>query len=193
MAQSLNFEFTVWHAHRALWGLWLDLQNLVSESLDRAMYEKAYEKIRLSRLTDAELIYIPSQIALAALCLAAPDLSQQWLSSKVSDNGTDGRLALSAMQNVIGQIQHLIESKSAVPGIDVVRVIDRRLKTCKNPEKVIGSKLYLAKKAEEEHKAEERRNKKAETIRQSMKVDPFGSALPPDKPGLVDYDDDDDD
>lgn len=26
MAQSLNFEFSVWHAHRALWGLYLDIQ-----------------------------------------------------------------------------------------------------------------------------------------------------------------------
>jgi len=26
VAQSLNFEFTVWHTHRALWGIWLDLQ-----------------------------------------------------------------------------------------------------------------------------------------------------------------------
>ena len=26
VAQSLDFELAVWHAHRALWGLWLDLQ-----------------------------------------------------------------------------------------------------------------------------------------------------------------------
>jgi cyclin H len=26
VAQSLSFEFAIWHAHRALWGLWLDLQ-----------------------------------------------------------------------------------------------------------------------------------------------------------------------
>jgi cyclin H len=26
VCQSLNFEFTVWHAHSAFWGLWLDLQ-----------------------------------------------------------------------------------------------------------------------------------------------------------------------
>lgn len=26
VAQSLGFDFAVWHAHRALWGLWLDLQ-----------------------------------------------------------------------------------------------------------------------------------------------------------------------
>lgn len=26
VAQSLNFEFSVWHAHRALWGIYLDVQ-----------------------------------------------------------------------------------------------------------------------------------------------------------------------
>ena len=26
VAQSLSFEFAVWHVHRALWGLWLDIQ-----------------------------------------------------------------------------------------------------------------------------------------------------------------------
>ena len=26
VAQSLSFEFAVWHAHRALWGLFLDMQ-----------------------------------------------------------------------------------------------------------------------------------------------------------------------
>lgn len=26
VAQSLSFDFAVWHSHRALWGLWLDLQ-----------------------------------------------------------------------------------------------------------------------------------------------------------------------
>jgi cyclin H len=26
VAQSLNFEFVVWHAHRALWGIYLDVQ-----------------------------------------------------------------------------------------------------------------------------------------------------------------------
>jgi cyclin H len=30
VAQSLNFEFAVWHAHRALWGIWLDIQVRIS-------------------------------------------------------------------------------------------------------------------------------------------------------------------
>lgn len=30
VAQSLGFDFAVWHPHRALWGAWLDMQ--VSET-----------------------------------------------------------------------------------------------------------------------------------------------------------------
>ena len=26
VAQSLGFDFAVWHPHRALWGIWLDVQ-----------------------------------------------------------------------------------------------------------------------------------------------------------------------
>ena len=26
VAQSLSFDFAVWHPHRALWGIWLDVQ-----------------------------------------------------------------------------------------------------------------------------------------------------------------------
>lgn len=33
LAQSLSFEFAVWHAHRSMWGLWLDLQVSLSPSL----------------------------------------------------------------------------------------------------------------------------------------------------------------
>lgn len=34
VAQSLNFEFTVWHAHRSLWGIWLDIQVHMLLTLD---------------------------------------------------------------------------------------------------------------------------------------------------------------
>jgi hypothetical protein len=36
VAQSLGFEFAVWHAHRALWGIWLDLQ---------VNFDKTYQNI----------------------------------------------------------------------------------------------------------------------------------------------------
>lgn len=79
------------------------------------------------------------------------------------------------------------------PNVNDVRDIDRRLKICKNPEKVVGSKAYLTKKAEEERKAEEKRNKKAVESQNAMaNGDPFEESGHK-KEALVDYDDDDDD
>ncbi|KAF9229451.1 cyclin-like protein [Gyrodon lividus] len=177
IAQSLSFEFAVWHAHRALWGLWLDLQSLpeITEDLrPRDVYEMALKHVRNSRFTDAELIYAPSQIALAALSLASPLLAQKWVGSKHS--GAES--AWGFLESTIGTVKYSITQTGQPPDVEAVREIDRRLKLCKNPEKVVGSKAYLARKAEEERKAEVKRNKKAEDVRRAIESDdPFGSAL----------------
>ncbi|KAG5730890.1 Cyclin mcs2, partial [Termitomyces sp. T112] len=84
VAQSLGFEFAVWHSHQALWGIILDIQNYLDSPVDsRSLYESALTHVRASRLTDAELIYTPSQIALAAFALVAPELANQWSNSKL--------------------------------------------------------------------------------------------------------------
>ena len=59
----------------------------------------------------------------------------------------------------------------------MVREVDRRLKLCKNPEKVVGSSAYLAKKAEEERQATKKRTRKADETRNATGEDPFGSEL----------------
>ncbi|KAF8898587.1 cyclin-like protein [Infundibulicybe gibba] len=191
VAQSLGFEFAIWHSHRALWGIWLDLQNVPDRAttLPNTLYDAALNHVRASRLTDAELIYTPSQIALAALSLAAPDLASQWEQSKISPNGND------VLPAALDALRSLITAGSHLPNVDSVREVDRRLKLCKNPEKVAGSKAYLAKKAEEERKADDKRNRKAvETQKAMTDGDPFGNNLGGEKIlGLVDYDDDDDD
>jgi len=87
----------------------------------------------------------------------------------------------------------MIEHDGKAPNVEDVRIVDRRLKICTNPEKVVGSKAYLAKKAEEERIAEEKRSKKAaDALKANENGDPFGNELA-EKRGLVDYDDDDDD
>ncbi|KAF8844057.1 cyclin-like protein, partial [Paxillus ammoniavirescens] len=178
VAQSLSFEFAVWHAHRALWGLWLDLQYLpeITEDLrPRDVYEMALKHVRNSRFTDAELIYAPSQISLAALSLASPLLAQKWLDSK-SSGATES--ALETLESTIGTVKYLITQTGQPPDVEAVREVDRRLKLCKNPDKVVGSKAYLARKVEEDRKAEAKRNKKAEDVRRAIEGDdPFGSAL----------------
>ncbi|KAJ7431825.1 hypothetical protein B0H11DRAFT_2180008 [Mycena galericulata] len=182
VAQSLGFEFAVWHAHRALWGIWLDLQNAPGAPPDRAasqsgIYDAALRHVRISRLSDAELIYAPSQIALASLSLASPELATEWAESKVPAGSPTS-------------IRTLIESSAQSVDVESVRGVDLRLKLCKNPEKVVGSKAYLAKKAEDERRAEEKRNQKAVDVQKAMTGDPFGDEL---AGRLVDYDDDDDD
>ncbi|KAI9460891.1 cyclin-like protein [Lactarius psammicola] len=171
VAQSLAFEFAVWHAHRALWGLWLDIQELPQapphEELER-IYDTALQHIRTSRLTDVELIYPPSQIALACLSLAHPEIAASWARSKNADT------TLEAVES----IKRAITRDGDVPSVDVVREIDRRLKICKNPEKVVGSKAYLAKRAKEESEAEFKRMRKAENVRKAVEQgDPFGEEL----------------
>ncbi|KAJ6604453.1 cyclin-like protein [Mycena vulgaris] len=191
VAQSLGFEFAVWHAHRALWGIWLDLQNVPDAPPNRAasqsdVYDTALRHVRISRLSDAELIYTPSQIALASLSMASPDLATEWAASKLPP----GSPSLSTLQNTLGAIRTLIESSSRPVDVESVRGVDLRLKLCKNPEKVVGSKAYLAKKAEDERKAEEKRNRKAVDVQKAIAGDPFGDEI---AGRLVDYEDDDDD
>jgi len=191
VAQSLAFEFAVWHAHRALWGIWLDLQSLPDSPVDRPqeIYDTALSHVRASRLTDAELIYTPSQIALACLSLASASFASQWASSK-----SRSPLFASTSENTINAITFLITTSGHPPLVESVREVDRRLKLCKNPEKVVGSKAYLARKAEEEKRAEDKRNRKAEEVRRAMDDgDPFGDELSgKGNDGLGDYDDDDD-
>lgn len=132
-------------------------------------------------------MYSPSQIALAAFSLAAPDLAARWLQSKNSPEHTMN-------PNVIEEIKTLIERDGHAPEVEAVREVDRRLRLCTNPEKVPGSKAYLAKKAEEEKKEGERRNKKATSLQQAMEAnDPFGNELTGSQKGSVVDDDDDDD
>lgn len=186
VAQSLGFEFAVWHVHRAIWGQWLDFQSLEDpkENLAQETFNAAMTHVRASRLTDAELIYTPSQIALACLSMSSPDLVSRWYHSKLPDPSAQERL-----RSTLEAIEVMVTSQGHIPPVDSVREIDRRLTLCKNPEKTPGSQAFLAKQAEEERKAEEKRMRKTQLTKEAMENgDPFGEELP----GVKDLDDDDD-
>ncbi|KAJ7597177.1 cyclin-like protein, partial [Mycena floridula] len=186
VAQSLGFEFAVWHAHRALWGIWLDLQSLPDTPMaETSVYDEAMKHVRAARLTDAELVYSPPQIALAAVSLVAPDLATRWLASKIPSE--DSRRTLESMT---ADISAIIKHFGNPPDVEAVREVDRRLRICKNPEKVVGSRAYLAKKAEEEKILAEKRSRKPGQI-DDDDDDPFGDTLA-EKRRNVDNDDDDD-
>ncbi|KAG0709012.1 cyclin-like protein [Suillus ampliporus] len=196
VSQSLNFEFAVWHAHRALWGIWLDLQSLPDvpqELRPQDFYDIALIHVRASRFTDVELVYTPSQIALACLALESPLLAQRWADSKAVDGAAQP--LSETLEPTLGAIKHIITQMGQPPHVEAVREVDRRLKLCKNPEKVPGSKAYLAREAAEQRRAEEKRNKKAEDVRKAVsESDPFGKELNEDERAtqLAELDDDDD-
>lgn len=148
------------------------------------VYDAGMNHIRSSRLTDAELIYAPSQIALTCLSMASEPAAAEWM-----------RMKGVALEHVIASIRTLIQVQGSVPEVPAVREIDRRLKLCKNPEKIPGSRAFLAKQAEAERKASEKRAKKAEVVQRAMDaLDPFGANAGKTQEVLgLDDDDDDDD
>ena len=165
------------------------MSDVTEDQRSRDVYENALKHVRDSRFTDAELIYAPSQIALAALSLASPLLVQKWLGSKSS--GVDAT-CLGTLESAVNAIKDLIMHTGHPPDVEAVREVDRRLKLCKNPEKVVGSKAYLVRKAEEERKAEAKRTRKAQDIRRVLEGDdPFADAFNEGQP-QQELDDDDD-
>ncbi|KAI0704928.1 cyclin-like protein [Cytidiella melzeri] len=192
VAQSLGFDFAVWHAHRALWGLWLDMQTLPDILIDdlRKAYDEGLSYVRSARLTDAELIYTPSHIALACFDIVSPPLARAWIRSKqCSPPASPPGSEEDAMLAILEPIKTMITTQGHLPDVESVREVDRRLKVCKNPEKVVGSNAYNKKLAEKQKKADEKRNRKAELARRAMASgDPFGNKLE-----TEDFDDDDDD
>ncbi|KAI0815147.1 cyclin-like protein [Irpex lacteus] len=193
VAQSLGFDFAVWHAHRALWGLWLDMQTLPDILIDdlRKAYDESLTHVRASRLTDAELIYTPSQIALACFDLASPHIARAWIRSKqTSPPVSPPASEEDAMLAILEPIKTMITSEGQSPDVERVREVDRRLKLCKNPEKVVGSNAYNKKLEKKQRSADEKRQRKADLARRAMAAgDPFGSEL---EKGDLDDDDDDD-
>lgn len=96
------------------------------------------EHARMSRLTDAEFIYAPSQIALASLYLASETHAEQWAKAKGVGSGDNF--------NIIKEVAQMIGRESDIGGginVELVREVDRRLRLCKNPEKIPGTKAYV--------------------------------------------------
>ena len=144
--------------------------------------------VKTSRLTDAEFIYTPSQIALACFSLASPVLASAWARAKFPSSPHPSVL------DVLEPIKAIILRDGSVPNVEAVREVDRRLRLCKNPEKIVGTNAYNKKQQEKERKAEEKRKRKAEAARIAMEEgDPFGTELARKAAQGLDDDDDDDD
>jgi len=77
------------------------------------------------------------------------------------------------------EIGLVVEREAKVIDVEAVREVDRRLRTCKNPEKTAGSIVYENKKAAESKRASERKDEKLAVARMLEDEDPFGGNLQP--------------
>ena len=88
-------------------------QNLPDVSLEKLQetYQSAVKHVRTSRLTDAELVYTPSQIALAAFSMASADLAASWAQSKSAEG----------ILSVVKDIEEMITREGSGPDVERVR------------------------------------------------------------------------
>lgn len=100
-------------------------------------YMSAISHVRVARLTDVELLYSPSQIALACWHLVSPEFAEEWAKAKFEED------VLKEEFGILEGVKSIIAAEGTVPDVETVREIDRRLRICKNPEKVVGTKAYV--------------------------------------------------
>ncbi|TIB33827.1 hypothetical protein E3P86_02934 [Wallemia ichthyophaga] len=147
LSQNLRFEYATHPAHRAAWGVYLDMQSMQTtpqQELD-GLFGEVRQLVRLSRLTCAELVYSPSQIALGCFSMANRTLTDAYIEWK--------RNAFNAQpppHTAIEGVVHLINTykSSNTLNKESVQDIDRRLKAWQDPSKVEGTAMHRLKQEE---------------------------------------------
>lgn len=160
LSQNLRFEFATHPAHRAAWGVYLDMQTMPqrqSQQVLDGLFAEARQLIRLSRLTNAEFLYSPSQIALACYSMVNNTLADEYIAWKKGDFSAEEPSG-AAIEGVIS----LINTQKTRGGLkkDSVQDIDKRLKLWQDPSKVEGTAMYRLKQEELEQQDLDKRTKR---------------------------------
>ncbi|SNX84761.1 related to Cyclin H [Melanopsichium pennsylvanicum] len=119
VSQSLNFEYAVHGAHRAVYGLVLDIQALsggVAREQAHKLAAGAHANLGQSRLTDAEFVYTPSQIALACVRCTEGDgkhVVTKWLDAKEARARTSA-VATKAKRNAFREAETMRAAKAKI-------------------------------------------------------------------------------
>nr|ODN89598.1 cyclin H [Cryptococcus depauperatus CBS 7841] len=182
VAQSLGFEFWVRGPHEPLrgWGLELQDQSDPPTEMILKALPIALNHLSISYLTDAELIFTPSQISLACWRMADKMLVESFLEQRYQYPLYG--LTRSRLLEILDQIQEMISSTEGDIDLKKVKEIDKRLRQCTNPEKIPGTALYIRRKQEKE--TAEKADKVAKSLRaqaSAMENDVFfGGTIPAD-------------
>lgn len=170
LTQGLRFTFDVRHPFRPLEGAVMELQamakggvpalpggNIVEDRPPRMekrvkdAHGKAREYLKTSALlTDVYFHFTPSQIMMAALMIADQELTQWYISSKFPTNraAADLRAKVFATIESCAEMLRLVEPTSEPSAVErkELQALAKKLKKCRNPEKMDLVGLQKAKR-----------------------------------------------
>lgn len=165
LTQGLRFTFDIRHPYRALEGAIMDLQALASGDVPalpgrpapeplgsrkdmtnrvREAHGKARDYLKTSAvLTDSYFHYTPSQIMLASLLIADPDLTDWYMRAKLPSSGNSSAeetlrdkvmMTLEDCSNMLKTIHP--SSKPTDDEISALKALNKKLQKCRNPDKI---------------------------------------------------------
>ncbi|XP_054285882.1 cyclin-H [Macrosteles quadrilineatus] len=142
LMRHLNYQLTVHNPFRAVEGALIDIKTrsqLLNAERLRPSVEDALDKLFL---TDACLLFAPSQIALAAILHAVSKL-QENLDSFVTEIllGPTHQDYIVHIIEIIRKIRSMIKSFEP-PARDVIRSLEKRVERCRNQENNPDSQIY---------------------------------------------------
>ncbi|KAI9189552.1 hypothetical protein H9P43_000985 [Blastocladiella emersonii ATCC 22665] len=164
ISEVLNFEFWVRHPFEASFGIFLDCQGSIA-NLDEKLLERTWNAattyVGQAILTDAVVMYLPSQIAMACWVLASRETGFPFESSFLYHGdklpGDAAATLRPVMDGAMAAIRGYIE---VAP--ETAKAIGIKAKACRNPAFNPDSKLYgLLQEERERREADEEREEAA--------------------------------
>lgn len=145
LMQALNFNLTCHNPFRPIEGFLIDIKTRTQMPNPDKLRKGIDEFLEKSFLSDACLIYSPSQIALAAVLHSASKLSEN-LDSYVTES-----LFANAVQNLkpliesVRKIRSMVKNLPEMPDKNTIKALEKKLDKCRNQENNPDSDIYKQK------------------------------------------------
>lgn len=166
LTQGLRFTFDVRHPFRALEGAVMELQALAyghfpvlqggnaavdrptnMEKRVRDAHGKAREYLKTSALlTDVYFHFTPSQIMMASLSLSDPELTDWYIAQKFPANDGAAQEVRKKLLGTVDKCADMLRAVEPEPSAAEKKALAKKLKKCRNPEKMDLVGLQKAKR-----------------------------------------------
>ncbi|KAJ8923906.1 hypothetical protein NQ315_006682 [Exocentrus adspersus] len=143
LMEQLNFHLSIHNPFRPVEGLLIDIKTRGSLHDPERLRPGIEHFLEKALLTDAIMLYSPSQVALAAVLHAASKL-QENLDSYVTDIlfGEDGKGKLEDLIEAVRGIRSMVKMADSVLDKNQQKILDKKLEKCRNPENNPDSEIY---------------------------------------------------